>query len=84
MLSGDELMGLTRGFLFAGARSLLASRWQVDDLSTVDLMVRFYEGLAEGRPKSAALRTAILATKDTEGTAHPYFWAPFYLLGDPD
>jgi CHAT domain-containing protein len=83
VLSGDELIGLVRGFLFAGAPSLLVSLWSVDDRSTSELMTRFYEGyISNGESKSAALRQSMLRVKTNESTSHPYFWAPFCLIGE--
>ena len=76
---GDELLGLARGFLYAGTPSLVVSLWTVNDRSTAQLMRRFYEGLRDGLSKSHALRNAILETKDD--FPHPYYWAPFILLG---
>ncbi len=76
---GDELIGLTRGLLYAGARSLLLSLWDVDDRSTSDFMQKFYRELANGSRKADALRTAMLQLR--ERYAHPYYWAPFKLIG---
>jgi CHAT domain-containing protein/predicted negative regulator of RcsB-dependent stress response len=81
---GDELLGLMRAFLYAGAASLALSLWAVEDRSTAQLMEAFYSKLAEGWTKGAALRYAHL--QFIEGTvtdlyAHPYFWAPFFLVG---
>jgi len=76
---GDELLGLARGFLYAGTPSLVVSLWTVNDRSTAQLMQRFYEGLRDGLSKACALRNAILHVKDT--FLHPYYWAPFILLG---
>jgi len=78
---GDELLGLARGFLYAGTPSLVVSLWTVNDLSTSHLMRRFYRGLQAGQSKAAALREAILAVKQV--SPHPYFWAPFVLMGKP-
>jgi tetratricopeptide (TPR) repeat protein len=78
---GDELLGLARGFLYAGTPSLVVSLWMVNDRSTAQLMRRFYEGLRDGLSKAAALRQAILDVKSR--FPHPYFWAPFVLLGKP-
>jgi CHAT domain-containing protein len=77
---GDELIGLSRGFLYAGARALVQSLWRVDDRSTARLMGRFYRGLCRGLGAAAALRQAQLALLTTE-SAHPYVWAPFQLVG---
>ncbi|HEX5416656.1 MAG TPA: CHAT domain-containing protein, partial [Chloroflexota bacterium] len=80
---GDELIGLSRGFLHAGAATLVQSLWRVDDGSTARLMERFYQNLRIGRTKGAALREAQLASL-AEESAQPYFWAPFQLVGAAD
>jgi CHAT domain-containing protein len=79
VLGGDELLGLARGFLRAGTPSLVVSLWMVNDKSTAQLMGRFYQGLRSGLTKANALREAILEVKAT--FSHPYYWAPFILLG---
>lgn len=79
LYEGDELLGLTRGFLYAGTPSLVVSLWRVNDRSTTQFMRRFYEGLAEGLTKPKALQQATLSVK--ESFPHPYFWAPFVLMG---
>ena len=79
---GDELLGLMRAFLAAGAASLVLTMWAVHDESTALLMTHFYQALLGGATKSAALRTAQLALRDQSAYAHPYFWAPFLLVGD--
>ena len=76
---GDELLGLMRAFLSAGAQSLLMSLWRVEDQSTQRLMMQFYEQLRQGQPLPAALRIAQCALLG-EGL-HPYFWAAFELVG---
>lgn len=86
---GDELLGLTRAFLYAGAASLVLSQWAVEDRSTALLMNLFYRALVQGRSKGAALReaqSAFIAGAAThpDGSLpldHPYFWAPFFLVG---
>ena len=75
---GDELLGLMRAFLAAGAASLVSTFWPVEDAITADLMQRFYQALADGATKGAALRQAQLPYIDQ----HPFFWAPFFLVGD--
>ncbi|CAA7611965.1 Tetratricopeptide repeat domain protein [Candidatus Terasakiella magnetica] len=77
--SGDDVVGLTRGFLFAGARTIVSSLWSVDDEATKDLMVGFYSGLAKAG-KRDALRLAQMAVKAKH--SHPYYWAAFQLTGD--
>lgn len=81
---GDELLGLMRAFLSAGAASLVLSLWAVADESTAVLMSAFYQNLADGMSKSRALQQAqiSLATGENAALHHPYFWAPFYLIGD--
>ena len=76
---GDELLGLARGFLYAGTPSLVVSLWTVNDRSTAQLMRRFYEGLQNGLSKSRALQEAVLEVKGA--FPHPYYWAPFVLMG---
>ncbi len=76
--NGDDLVGLTRGFLYAGSSSIVASLWKVDDLATSQLMTRFYRELDKTN-KREALQTAQLETRKTY--AHPYYWASFQLTG---
>lgn len=78
---GDELHGLMRGFLGAGAAALVVSLWAVNDRSTAELMSEMYTRIRAGDTKRAGLRTAQLAIKDAYG--HPYYWAPFVLMGNP-
>lgn len=75
---GDELLGLMRAFLAAGASSLVATYWAVEDKTTAVLMESFYQAMAENQTKGSALRQAQLQHIDK----HPYFWAPFFLVGD--
>lgn len=80
---GEGILGLTRAFQFAGARSVLASLWSVSDASTPELMRRFYTYLRDGKTKDEALRRAqvdLLRSGDP-GLAHPYHWAAFQLYG---
>ncbi len=79
---GEGLVGLTRAFMYAGARGLVVSLWPVYDRSTGELMVDFYRHLEAGLDAAAALRQAKLGLI-REGTfAHPYHWASFILVGD--
>jgi CHAT domain-containing protein len=80
---GDELLGLMRSFLAAGAASLVTTLWAVEDRSTASLMHNFYSRLVAGKTKGAALRSAQLALMKDPDYSHPYFWAPFFLVGDP-
>ncbi len=79
VLAGDELVGLARGFLGAGAATLVASLWLVQDETTAWLMERWYARLRDGVDRASALRDAQLALK--ERWSHPYYWAPFVLVG---
>lgn len=79
VLAGDELVGLTRVFLSAGASTLLTSLWLVHDAATATLMQDFYAQLGHGMGRAAALRLAQLALKHTH--PHPYYWAPFVIVG---
>lgn len=81
---GEGLLSLTRAFHYAGARSVLASLWRVDDQATSVLMQRFYENIKAGAPKDEALRRAQVATSREAGHSHPYYWAAFQLSGAPD
>lgn len=77
--SGDDVVGFTRGFLYAGANSIVSSLWEVDDEATSILMHQFYKSLKES-DKPSALRKAQLAVKDTYNS-HPYFWGAFQITG---
>jgi CHAT domain-containing protein/tetratricopeptide (TPR) repeat protein len=80
---GEGLIGLTRAFQYAGARSVLASLWSVPDRSTAALMKRFYEELGRGETKDEALRAAQVAMIRSQGSgAAPLRWAAFQLIGD--
>jgi CHAT domain-containing protein len=81
---GEGIVGLTRALQYAGARSIVASQWKVADASTRTLMVAFHRGLREGLAKDEALRWAMARVQQDPRTAHPYYWAPFFLTGDPD
>ena len=82
-VKGEGLVGLTRGFMYAGARSVVASLWKVDDRATAALMKHFYEAmLVEGLPPAAALRKAKQSMWQQERWHAPYFWAAFVLQGE--
>ncbi len=79
---GEGIIGLTRGFLYAGASNLLVSLWQVSDATTADLMVDFYDKMLGGMSKPEALREAKLQMiRRHPEYAKPYYWAPFILVG---
>lgn len=82
---GDELLGLSRAFLYAGATSLVVSQWKVEDQSTEQLMGAFYQYLMAGSTKAEALRKAqqqFIQQKKETIYAHPFFWSAFFLMGD--
>jgi CHAT domain-containing protein len=82
-IKGEGLIGLTRGFMYAGAPRVIASLWNVDDLATAELMKLFYQRmLKDGLPAGAALRAAQLELSGQKRWAHPYFWAGFLLHGE--
>lgn len=76
--TGDDVIGLTRGFLYAGARSVVSSLWPVSDEATAVLMARFYENL-KTMEKAEALRDAMSATR--ERYPHPVYWSAFHMTG---
>jgi CHAT domain-containing protein len=78
---GEEAAGLARGFLAAGARSVVVSQWLVDDRCTGELMVDLHRNLAAGAAPAVALRAAQLATIGEH--PHPFHWAPFIVMGAP-
>ena len=79
---GDELIGLTRAFIYAGAPSVVVSLWSVNALSTKELMLEFYRLLKKGVDKATALQKAQKKIMKKEEYSHPYYWAPFILVGD--
>ena len=86
---GDELIGLTRSILYAGAASVVVSLWPVPDNSTYLLMREFYKELKNERDmnkgfvnKAAALQKAQLKVMKKTHYAHPHYWAPFIMVGD--
>lgn len=82
-MGGEGLVGLTRAFQYAGARSVLATLWGVSDRSTATFMERFYGHFRRGKPKDEALRAAQI-DQIREGTraSHPFYWGAFQLTGD--
>lgn len=82
-IRGEGLVGLTRGFMYAGASRVLASLWSVDDVATSELMRRFYDAMfRKHMPPSAALRNAQLEMLREERWRSPYYWAGFVLQGE--
>jgi CHAT domain-containing protein len=83
-VTGEGLIGLTRAFFYAGAPSLVVSLWNVIDAPTPDLMLDFYRQMDSLHDKSRALQNAKLdLISKGPRYAHPSFWAPFVLIGEP-
>jgi CHAT domain-containing protein len=83
MVSGEGLVGVTRALLYAGARSVVVSLWQVDDSSTPGLMISFYRHLDQDVDKAESLRQAKLEMIRQGQFSQPFYWAPFILIGEP-
>jgi CHAT domain-containing protein len=77
--AGDELLGLQRGLFCAGATSLLLSLWDVHDRSTAMLMQEFYKNYIQTEDMARSLQVAMRDLRSE--SPHPYFWAPFVLVG---
>lgn len=75
---GDDVVGFTRGFLYAGAGSIVSTLWKVDDRATKDLMLAFYSSIGK-MDKDEALRQAQLENR--KKYPHPFYWASFQLTG---
>lgn len=80
--TGEGILGLTGGFLFAGSRAVLVSLWNIDDRSTAVFMGNLYRHLANGESSSRALQKAKVEMIRSR-FSHPYYWAAFSLIGDP-
>ena len=80
--NGDEVLGFTRSFLSAGTSTLLASLWPVSDAATEKLMTTLYADLARGEEVQDAMRDAQRAVMANPETSHPFYWAPFNLIGN--
>jgi CHAT domain-containing protein len=81
VLGADELVGLTRGLLYAGARSVLVTLWDVNDASTAEFMRRFYRHLSRDPHRARALGRTMRDLRRSHPL--PYHWAPFVLVGHP-
>ena len=80
VVGGDELLGLKRGLLYAGAQSILLTLWDVHDQSTAEFMKLFYSRLASHPNKAEALQYAMAEIR--KDYPHPFYWAPFVLVGN--
>jgi CHAT domain-containing protein len=82
-IKGEGLVGLTQGFMYAGARRVVVSLWNVNDKATAELMARFYRGiLREKKTPAAALRNAQMEMSRQKQWQSPYYWAAFVLQGE--
>jgi CHAT domain-containing protein len=79
VVGADELVGLTRGLLLAGAHGVMVSLWDVNDFSTTRFMKHFYGQLRYTAEAAAALQAAMRHVREEH--PHPYYWAPFVLSG---
>ncbi len=79
VMDGDEIIGMARGFLSSGARAFIASLWKVDDYATKELMISFYRSLKLGTSRMESLKAAQVELR--RSFPHPYYWAPFVLIG---
>lgn len=83
-VKGEGLIGISRALLYAGAAGVVVSLWQVADDSTPEFMLNFYRELNRSGDKAGALRLAKLKFIGEANNAHPYYWAPFILIGQPE
>jgi CHAT domain-containing protein/Tfp pilus assembly protein PilF len=84
LVTGEGILSLARGFLYAGSRSAVMSMWEVEDVSASEVIHSFYKNMRSGQTKSSALRNArlrFLRTAD-QGRSHPYYWAALVIYGD--
>jgi CHAT domain-containing protein len=82
-VDGEGLIGLTRGFMYAGATRVVASLWNVNDLATSGLMAGFYRAMEkQGMPPAAALRQAQIRMWQQKRWHSPYYWGAFEIQGE--
>jgi CHAT domain-containing protein len=84
LVTGEGILSLARGFLYAGSRSAVMSMWEVEDIAASEVIRSFYENMRGGQAKSSALRNARLKfLRDaTQKKSHPYYWAALVIYGD--
>lgn len=84
MITGEGILSLARGFLFAGSRSVVMSMWEVEDYAGSEVVKSFYHYIRAGKPKSLALRNARLdfLHKADQVRSHPYYWSTLVIYGD--
>ncbi|HEX3106724.1 MAG TPA: CHAT domain-containing protein [Terriglobales bacterium] len=81
-INGEGLVGLTRGFMYAGASRVVASLWSISDLATATLMAEFYKSMENGLRPAAALRAAQIHMWKQQQWKSPYYWAAFQIQGE--
>ena len=81
-IKAEGVVGIARAFLGAGARSVLASLWAIDDKATMEFMKSFYQHLNNKRSASVSLNQAMKCLRDSEKFSAVKYWAPFVLIGD--
>jgi CHAT domain-containing protein len=84
-VKGEGIIGLTRGFMYAGAPRVVASLWKVDDAATAEMVKLFYRAMLKQRLRpAAALQAAQIEISKHKLWSSPYYWAAFVLQGEPD
>ncbi len=81
-MDSEGIIGLPRAFLYAGAKSVIASLWKVDDQASAKMMSELYAGINRGESPASALRKAQLQMALDERWSKPYYWAAFSVQGD--
>lgn len=83
---GEGIMSLSRGFFYAGSKTVISTLWEINDKSSTELLDSFYKNINLGENKSSALRNAKLNYLKTHSLsdASPYYWASFILIGDTE
>jgi CHAT domain-containing protein len=82
-IKGEGLVGLTRGFMYAGVPRVVASLWQVEDRASAELMKRFYQGMLDrGLRPASALRAAQVSMQSDNRWRGPHYWAAFTIQGE--
>ena len=86
LAKGEGVLSLSRDFIYAGCAAILTSLWSVDDCSTSDIMLNYYQNLTDGLPKDVSLQKAKLDFMETGDKlkSHPYYWAPFVQIGNTE
>jgi CHAT domain-containing protein len=82
VVGGDEQLGLVRGLLYAGAHAVLLTLWDAYDGSTAEFMTAFYGQVTSGKTKARAAQDAMRRVRESH--AHPFYWAPFVLIGNAE